>query len=98
MFTAHSPPNINIKDFLLTIRNSVIPLKIQEILVCFTKPIKTIKHKKVKNDQKHNSLVLPAADVEEKLTVQGGYFWGIKKEIINLWFAEGLKEIPEAEQ
>lgn len=73
MFTAHSSPNINIKDFLLTIRNSVFPLKIQEILVWFTKPVKTIKRKK-KNHQKHNSLVLPTADGEEKLTVQGGHF------------------------
>lgn len=47
MFTAHSSPNINIKDFLLTVWNSVFPLKIQEILVWFIKPIKkTIKHKK----------------------------------------------------
>ncbi len=59
MFTAHSSPNINIKDFLLTIWNSVFPLKIQEILVWFTKPIKTIKHKKKgKNHQEHNKFSL----------------------------------------
>lgn len=46
MFTAHSSPNINIKDFLLTMRNSVFPLKIQEILVWFVEPIKTMKHRK----------------------------------------------------
>ena len=48
MFTAHSSPNINIKDFLLTIWNSVFPLKLQETLVWFTKPIKAIKHIKEK--------------------------------------------------
>ena len=56
MFTAHSSPNINIKDFLLTARNSVFPLKIQEILVCFSEPVKTIKHEeKGGKNQKHNS-------------------------------------------
>lgn len=88
MFTAHSSPNINIKDFLLTIWNSVFPLKIQEILVWFTMPIKTIKHKKEKNDQEHNSLILPTVGAEEKLTVQGGHFGGIKKEILMLLFVE----------
>lgn len=66
MFTAHRWPNINIKDFLLTIWNSVFPLKIQEKLVWFIKPIKTIKHKKGKKT-KHNGLVLPTVGAEEKL-------------------------------
>lgn len=88
MFTAHSSPNINIKDFLLTIWNSVFPLKIQGLLVWFTKPIKTIKHKKEKNVPKHNHLVLSTVGAEEKLKAQGGHFGEIKKEILMLLFVE----------
>lgn len=64
MFTAHSSPNINIKDFLLTSRNSIFPLKIQEILVWFSKPLKSLRREKKKKerDPKHNSEV----SLEEK--------------------------------
>ena len=70
MFTAHSSPNINIKDFLLTIRNSVFPLKIQEISVWFTKPRSTVKQE-MKN-------MIKSTIAEEKLTVQVEHLGGNK--------------------
>lgn len=48
MFTAHSSPNINIKDFLLTTWNSVFPFKnTGSVSVGFTKSLK-------KRRSKHN--------------------------------------------